>query len=85
MLTYLSVSSRPDFAFAIHQCAYCSTNPMRIHELAVLRIVRYLQGTKGKGYILHPTSAARNLDSYVDAHFAGMWDQETSDDPNSVK
>ena len=62
MLTYLSVSSRPDIAFAVHQCARYSTNPMRIHELAVRRIVRYLQGTKDKGYILRPTSAARNLD-----------------------
>ena len=85
MLTYLSVSSRADIAFAVHQCARYSTNPMQIHELAIRRIVRYLQGTKDKGYILRPTSAVRNLDCYVDADFAGMWDQATSDDPNSVK
>jgi histone deacetylase 1/2 len=85
MLTYLSVSSRPDIAFAVHQCARYSVNPMRLHELAVRRIVRYLQGTQDKGYILKPTSSDRNLDCYVDADFAGMWDQYTSDDPNSVK
>jgi hypothetical protein len=58
---------------------------MRIHELAVRRIVRYLQGTSDKGYILRPSPGTRNLDCYVDADFAGMWDFETSDDPASVK
>jgi hypothetical protein len=85
MLTYLSVSSRPDIAFAVHQCVLYSTNLMRIHELAVRRIVRYLQGTKDKRYILRPSSATCNLDCYVDADFAGTWDQETSDDLNSFK
>jgi hypothetical protein len=85
MLTYLSMSSRPDIAFAVHQCARFSTCPMRIHEIAVRRICRYLQGTKTKGYILQPTASDRNLNCYVDADFAGMWDEETSDEPNSVK
>ena len=85
MLTYLSVSSRPDIAFAVHQCARYSVCPMRIHELAVRRVVRYLQGTSDKGYILRPSPGTRNLDCYVDADFAGMWDSETSDDPASVK
>jgi hypothetical protein len=84
MLTYLSMTSRPDIAFAVHQCARFSTCPMRIHELAVRRICRYLQGTKDKGYILKPSSH-RNLDCYVDADFAGMWDAESSDEPSSVK
>jgi hypothetical protein len=85
MLTYLSVSSRPDIAFAVHQCARFSQNPMRIHEIAVRRIVRYLHGTSDRGYILRPTSESHNLDCYVDADFAGLWDFEGSDDPNSVK
>jgi hypothetical protein len=32
MLTYLSMSSRPDVAFAVHQCAHFSTGPMRISQ-----------------------------------------------------
>lgn len=85
MLTYLSMSSRPDIAFAVHQCARYSTCPMRIHEIAVRRICRYLQATTDKGYILHPRNTLRNLDCYVDADFAGMWNEEITDEPSSVK
>ena len=85
MLTYLSMSSRPDIAFAVHQCARFSSCPMRIHEIAVRRICRYLQATSDKGYILHPSTTTRNLDCYVDADFAGMWCDEISHEPFSVK
>lgn len=54
MLNYLGTSTRPDIAFAVHQCARFSSNPKRVHEIAVRRIVRYLKGTKDKGYILQP-------------------------------
>jgi hypothetical protein len=84
MLTYLSMTSRPDIAFAVHQCARFSTCPRRIHEIAVRRICRYLHGTKDKGYILKPTSS-RNLNCYVDADFAGLWNAESSEEPCSVK
>jgi hypothetical protein len=69
MLTYLSTSTRPDIAFAVHQCARFSIAPKRIHEVAIRRIVCYLKGTQDKGYILRP-STARTLDCYVDADFA---------------
>ncbi len=85
MLTYLSTSTRPDIAFAVHQCARFSTHPKRLHELAVRRIVRYLKGTSSKGYILRPSSTHHNLDCYVDADFAGLWSPSTSSDPISVK
>lgn len=85
MLTYLSTSTRPDIAFAVHQCAHFSVAPKRIHEIAVCRIVRYLKGTKGKGYILQPSDMHCNLDCYVDADFAGLWSPPTSHDPISVK
>jgi len=39
MLTYLSVSSRPDIDFAIHQCACYSSCPRKIHDVAVKQIV----------------------------------------------
>ena len=38
MLTYCTGSVRLDIAMATHQCARFSTNPMRLHELAVMRI-----------------------------------------------
>jgi len=85
MLTYLSTSTRPDISFAVHQCARFCTNPMRSHELAVRRIVRYLKGTSDHGYILHPTPGNHNVDCYVDADFAGLWSPSTTADPISVK
>jgi hypothetical protein len=84
MLTYLSTSTRPDIAFAVHQCARFCTSPKRSHELAVRHIVRYLKGTKDRGYILRPSSH-HNVDCYVDADFAGLWSTTTSHDPISVK
>jgi hypothetical protein len=84
MLNYLANSTRPDIAFAVHQCARFTTSPRRIHELALRRIVRYLKATANKGYILRP-SITRHLDCYVDAHFAGSWTASTSSDPTSVK
>jgi len=84
MLTYLSVSSRPDIAYAVHQCARFSTCPKRCHESAVRRIVRYLKGTADKGYFLHPQEQ-KTLDCYVDADFAGNWSPITSHESSSVK
>ncbi len=55
MHTYLSMSSCPDIALAVHQCARFSTCPMRVHEIAICHICRYLQATSTKGLILHPT------------------------------
>jgi len=85
MLTYLSMSSRPDIAFAVHHCARFSASPMRIHEIAVRRICRYLQATAIKGIILHPTLHHCNLDCFVDVDFAGLWTEDTSSDATSVK
>jgi hypothetical protein len=84
MLNYLASSTRPDIAFAVHQCARFTTAPRRLHELGIRRIVRYLKATSTKGYILRPSST-HNLDCFVDADFAGTWSSSTSDDPSSVK
>ncbi len=70
ILNYIAASSHLDISFAVHQCARFSSNPMCSHELAVKRIVRYLKGTKDKGYILKPTFSTM-IDCYVDAGFAG--------------
>jgi len=42
MLSYLANSVRPEIMMAFHQTARFSVNPMRSHELAVMRIGRYL-------------------------------------------
>jgi len=85
MLTYVSTSTHPDIAFAVHQCAHFCTKPKRCHELAVGHIVHYLKGTKHCGYILRPSSEHRNLDCYVDADFAGLWSPSSFHDPISIK
>jgi hypothetical protein len=84
MLNYLAASTRPDIAFAVHQCARFTIKPRRIRELAIRRIVRYLKGTSTKGIVLKPSSLF-NLDCFDDADFAGTWTISTSDLPSSIK
>ena len=84
MLLYLSGHSRPDIAFAVHQCARYTFKPTRRHELALIRIGRYLKGTQGKGLIMYP-DASRGIDCYPDADFAGLYGQEDSQDPHCAR
>ena len=49
MILYLSSNTRPDIQFAVHQCARFTHCPKKSHEEAILRICRYLQGTKHLG------------------------------------
>jgi hypothetical protein len=84
MLLYLSGHTRPDISFAVHQCARYTFAPTRRHELALVRIGRYLLGTADKGLLLDP-SGALSLDCYPDADFAGLWNHEHPDDPHCVR
>jgi hypothetical protein len=84
MLLYLSNNSRPDIAFAVHQCARYTHAPRDPHVKAIIRIVRYLQQTKTRGLVLKPK---RHLcvDCYVDSDFCGRWKVEPPTDPASVR
>ena len=84
MMMYLASNSRPDIAFAVHQCARFTHCPKRVHEVALKRIGRYLRGTKERGMIIRPSDDLK-LDLYVDADFAGLWNSEDANDPTSVK
>ena len=84
MLTYLAGHSRPDIAFAVHQCARFTFNPRRSHEEAVKHIVRYLIGTQDQGLIINPSNDL-SIELFVDADFAGLWAVEDKHDPNSVR
>jgi len=84
MLLYLTGHSRPDLAFAVHQCARYTFDPKRSHELALKRIGRYLKGTIDKGLILSPSDDFR-IDCYPDADFAGLYGHENSQDPHCVR
>ena len=84
MLLYLAGNTRPDIAFAVHQCARFSHRPMKCHEDAVKRIVRYLIGTKEKGLLFAPRKDIV-LEAFADADFAGLWNVEDPQDPTCAK
>ena len=81
---YLAQNSRPDIAYAVHQCARFTHAPRKSHVVGIKRILRYLQGTKNKGLILNPSETLQ-VDCYVDAVFAGLWNVEQDQDPLCVK
>jgi hypothetical protein len=85
MLIYLASNSRPDIAFAVHQCARFTHHSRLIHEQALKRIGRCLVGTKTKGLILDPKRNDLGIDLFVDADFAGLWSYEDPQDPSCVK
>ena len=84
MLLYLQGHSRPDISFAVNQCARYAFGPRHSHEEAMKHIGRYLKGTRDKGIIMRPTTELQ-LDCYVDADFAGLWNYKVDTDPTSVK
>eukprot|EP00804_Cyclotella_cryptica_P028871 CCRYP_008449-RA/>CCRYP_008449-RA protein AED:0.34 eAED:0.34 QI:0/0/0/0.5/1/1/2/0/327 len=84
MLLYLSGHSRPDIAFSVHQCARYTFHSTRRHELALIRIGRYLKGTMDKGLIMTPTSQPCEH-CYPDADFAGLYGHEDSRDPHCAR
>ena len=85
MLLYLASNTRPDIAFAVHQCARFTHNPRASHEKALLRICSYLKGTADMGLIFKPTFDKMVVDCYVDADFLGLFGTEAPDDPMSVR
>ena len=71
---------------ATSQVARFVHNPKRSHELALIRIGRYLKGTLDKGLILKPnTDKTLNIDLFVDAAFACGWGSEEGTNPEAVK
>ena len=86
MMLYLAGNTRPDIAFAVHQAARHTHHPRAVHEEALIKIARYLKGTKDKGLRFHPSDSTQpRLDAYCDADFAGLWGSEAADDPTCVK
>ena len=84
-LNFLEKSSRPDIAYATHQCARFSIDPKESHVEAVIHLVKYLQATKGEGIILNP-KANKSFEVYADADFAGNWSKSTAqEDPSTAK
>ena len=68
-------NTRPDIAFAMHQCAWFCNNPKCLHEKAVKDIAWYLWLTRANGLILKPNGNFC-LDAYSDSDFAGLWHKD---------
>ncbi len=74
MLSYLQGHTQPDISMPVHQTS-CFCNDLKSsHEQAIPRIGRYLLGTREKG-IKYKIDLSKGLECYVDANFAGGWDQ----------
>ena len=56
-LLWISMGTRPDITFAVNQCARYSSDPKPEHWVAVMRILRYLNGTRDFGLFYHKHSS----------------------------
>ena len=83
-LNYLEKTSRPDIAYAVHQCARFSSNPKVSHAAALKRIVRYLLTTSDKRMLIKPTD--QSFQCWVDSDYCGLWNKPTAEaNPNTAK
>ena len=83
-LNYLEKSSRPDIAYAVHQCARFCSDPKQEHIDAVIHLVKYLKGTSTQGVLLRPHD--QSFEVWVDADFSGNWNVNTGvADPSTAK
>jgi hypothetical protein len=81
-LNYLEKSTRPDIAYAVHQCARFSADPKIEHSQAIKVIARYLKGTADKGLICRPND--ESFQCYCDADFAGNWNVDIAESDSST-
>ena len=82
-LDFLTDSTRPEAQFVVHQCARFSDDTKLPHDQAVKCILNYLKVTDTQGLIMKP-DPEKGIKCYVDAGFAGGWNQEEGKDPGSV-
>jgi hypothetical protein len=84
-LNFLEKSTRPEIAYAVHQCARFSSNPKKSHANAIKYLCRYLAATKTKGLILQ-ADPSKSFEVHVDCDFAGNWVRDDAmNDPSTAK
>jgi len=81
-LNFLEKSTRPEIAYAVHQCARFVERPTKLHGEAVKRIGRYLLAHPNEGIILQPNHST--FDCWVDASHAGEWRKGSKDSMNDA-
>jgi Reverse transcriptase (RNA-dependent DNA polymerase) len=83
-MLYLEKCTRPDLAYAVHQCARFSADPKYEHGQAIKWLGRYIYETRNKGMIFKPDDSG--LELYVDSDWAGNWDRTTAGhDPDTAR
>ena len=84
-LNFLEKSTRPEIAYAVHQCARFCSNPKQSHANALKYLCRYLLATKHKGLLLH-ADPNKSFEVHVDCDFAGNWIKDDAmSDPSTAK
>jgi hypothetical protein len=73
-LNYLEKSTRPDIAYAVHQCARFASNPKACHGIAIKHIGRYLLKTKDKVMVCCPKN--ESVECNADSDFADSWNRD---------
>ncbi|XP_058075568.1 uncharacterized mitochondrial protein AtMg00810-like [Magnolia sinica] len=69
-LIYLS-HTRPDIAYAVSVVSQFMHNPSKSHMEAVIRILRYLKSSPGKGLMFSKHNSQSMVYGYTDADWAG--------------
>lgn len=69
-LIYLS-HTRPDIAYDVSVVSQSMHNPSKSHMEAVIRILRYLKSSPGKGLMFSKNNRQLKVDGYTDADWAG--------------
>ena len=83
-LNFLEKSTRPDIAYAVHQCARFSAAPKESHAHAVRRIGRYLLSTRELGLTYQPSE--HSFHCWADADFVGNWEKSIAmEDVNTAR
>lgn len=73
LLLWISCKTRPDISYAVSAAARFMSNPKPEKYRAVIRIGRYLRGTKKRGLILRPDVNEPKFEVFVDSDFAGAY------------
>lgn len=78
-LMYLSISTRPDIAFAVSKLSKYLANPSNKHWLLAKRVLCYLKGTVDLSIKFHlSTDIVNQLQAYSDADYAACLDTRKS-------
>ena len=75
-MVYLTIT-RLHIAFAVHVVSQFVVRPTHLHRVAVLRILRYLQGSSNRALLLS-SSQNLTLHGYSDSDWAGDVDDRRS-------